>query len=231
MKNLIIFVSAVAAFPTLAESDVSTIKFKNNSNQYVYMATKGANDTSYVVNTILGWVNPQSEGEIKSDDTWFTHMGIQPKDRVSIGFQDGMGNISECAKDVQLTNDFTITLDENMKCSFTYKSSLTTRLSAYNLTFDSDKYRVGWKLPVGSQQFLPLTDYLGFREVIKDEIVDYSHHGMGAVSPEVKVQYAIQSEQTQEVTSCGTPVPAKGTYYVIMEKDKCDLIDYSVLVN
>ena len=102
----------------------------------------------------------------------------------------------------------------------------TTRISAFNSKFDEDSYRIGFKLPVATHAFMPLSTPLFFRESINDELVDYSHHGYGAVAPETIVQYAVKSELTGTEIFCGNPVPAKGTYYIFIEKKGCELILY-----
>ncbi|MCX3068628.1 hypothetical protein OQE61_14090 [Cetobacterium somerae] len=210
---------------------VGSWEYTNESDQYVYMVTKRHNDVDYVVNSILGWINPKSKGVIKSDDVWFQHQGLSDNDKVSIGFMDGNNRVIECANDIQLKNNISIKLNSNMDCAFKYDSKYTTRISAYNLIPDyTDNYKVGFKLPTPTMKFMDLTTSLYFGDVIKDEVFDYSHHGFSSVEPDTLVQYAIKSSNKKNEINCGNPVPAHGTYYIMMSEGGCDLIDYDALV-
>ena len=105
-------------------------------------------------------------------------------------------------------------------------SQYTTTISAFNNKLDEDSYRIGFKLPVATHAFMPLSTPLFFRDTIKDEVVDYSHHGYAAVDRETIVQYAVKSDLTGTEIFCGNPVPAKGKYYIYIDKRGCELTQY-----
>lgn len=222
----------IAAAAMMAHADVSNtpkLHYNNDSTQYVYFATKAKDSDEYVVNTILGWINPASEGDIFSDDQWFKSLGVTPEDYISVAFVDGNNTIIPCVGKVQLKNNFNIRLNPDMTCSFSYNTAYTTQLSAENLR--ADGFRIGFKLPVAPFVFKSLTQPLKYRQVLPETVIDYSEtHGFDTVAPHTLVQYAVKSENTGEMLNCGNPVPAQGRYYIGITPRGCDLINIGLLI-
>lgn len=120
MKNNIIkSLSFTAIFFSLSLSvqadEINRLSYTNNLDEPVYLVTKSQITSSYVADSILGWIHPFSEGYLMSDNPWFLNQQIDAKSMMSFGFMDGSGNIKVCAENIIFNTNIEATLRGGLK--------------------------------------------------------------------------------------------------------------------